>query len=270
MKVAVLLTCHNRKLKTIECLRRFNNLENPLGWVFEVFLVDDGSTDGTKNSVLEQFPHTHVIEGTGKLFWNRGMCLAWEKSREYDNFDGVIWLNDDTMLYENALAMVQNIVSLHPESCVVATIESAQNKGCLTYGGLKKGLLQISTTNELKTCDTFNGNFVFIPKCVSDKIGYLDPYYRHSVGDFDYSRRATRAGIVSYVTPIIGSCERNSSEPNWNRGTLIQRFKKLYSPLGNNPLETFYTYKQESIFKAMFLFVYIHIRVLITFVFPKK
>ena len=159
---------------------------------------------------------------------------------------------------------------MYPGSNIVATIESAFTPGVLTYGGLIGDVIQVSTTTEIKTCDTFNGNFVFIPKEVSDKIGYLDPYYRHSFGDWDYSWRCRRAGIKSYVTPIVGTCERNPTEPKWNRGTLIQRFKKLYSPLGNNPLEIFHVFKADSILKASFLFVYIHIRVLLTFIFPKK
>lgn len=270
MNVAVLMTCHNRKDKTIECLQHLYDQVGVRDLNLKVFLVDDGSTDGTGDAVRGAYPDVRVIQGDGSLFWNRGMCLAWDTAVADGQYDGYLWLNDDTMLYDNALATIEKIALQHPDSCVVATIESVKEKGKLTYGGLKKGVLQVSSELELNTCDTFNGNFVFIPKSVTERIGYLDPYFRHSVGDYDYSRRATRAGITSYVTPIIGSCERNPTEPNWNKGTLKQRFKKLYSPLGNNPFETFHTYKKDSLFKATYLFIYIHLRVLFTFILPKK
>ena len=270
MKIAVLLTCHNRKEKTIDCLHHFYKQKGLIEWSYDIFLVDDGSIDGTKEAVLSEFPEVYVIDGDGQLFWNRGMSLAWDVARKNGEYDGIMWLNDDTMLYDNALETVERFALKFPGSNVVATIESAKEKGCITYGGFLKGVLQVSTDSIIKKCDTFNGNFVFIPKCVSDKIGYLDSFYRHSVGDFDYSRRATRSGIDNYVTPIIGSCERNPSEPKWNTGNIVQRFKKLYSPLGNNPIETFHMLNKESTLKAIITFIYIHIRVLLTFFIPKK
>ena len=95
MKISVLLTCHNRKEKTLICLRKLfeqdvRNVE------FDVFLVDDGCTDGTAEAVREEFPKIHIIQGDGSLFWNRGMCLAWEEARKNGAHDAVLWLNDDT------------------------------------------------------------------------------------------------------------------------------------------------------------------------------
>ena len=50
-ELAVLLTCHNRKDKTLACLESFYLAEKPVGYTFDIFLVDDGSTDGTNNAV---------------------------------------------------------------------------------------------------------------------------------------------------------------------------------------------------------------------------
>ena len=46
-KIAVLLTCHNRKDKTLTCLESFHKAKKPEGYTFDIFLVDDGSTDET-------------------------------------------------------------------------------------------------------------------------------------------------------------------------------------------------------------------------------
>lgn len=269
MNIAVLLTCHNRKNKTLECLANLYKQNKVNNFSFDIYLVDDGSTDGTGEAVLDQFPEVNVIQGNGELFWNRGMCLAWETARENGNYDGVIWLNDDTLLYSNALEVLNNNITEHPNSIIVGTIESSQTPGHLTYGGRWKGNV-VNPNNEVYECDKINGNFVLVPKTVSDRIGYLDPYYRHSIGDSDYGLRAKRNGVKVIVTPIVGSCDRNPTEPNWNKGTLIERFKKLYSPLGNNPFETFHYHKQFSYVKALAYFVYIHLRVLLSLVFPKK
>ena len=44
----------------------------------KVFLVDDGSTDGTSQAIKEKFPQVNIINGN--LYWSRGMHIAWEKA----------------------------------------------------------------------------------------------------------------------------------------------------------------------------------------------
>ena len=43
--IAVLLTVHNRKEKTLNCLRRLYSQEKIDQYVVDVFLTDDGCTD---------------------------------------------------------------------------------------------------------------------------------------------------------------------------------------------------------------------------------
>lgn len=268
MNLAVLLTCHNRKEKTLTCLRKLYE-QNIRDVEIDVFLVDDGCTDGTAEAVSEEFPQIHIIQGDGSLFWNRGMCLAWEEARKEGKYDAYLWLNDDTMLSVDALAVINKCSNEYPDSIVVGSISSTINSAVVTYGGYSKNKI-INPVNKFIECDTFNGNCVLIPSVVSDKIGYLDSYYRHSMGDFDYSWRAVNNGIKCIVTPVIGTCDRNPPEPCWDKGNIVQRFKKLYSPLGNNPFEAFHCFKKQSYLKAAFLFVYIHLRVLSSLVIPKK
>lgn len=45
VKVAVILTCHNRKEKTVNCVKKLIGGNPQI--VFQFVIVDDGSTDGT-------------------------------------------------------------------------------------------------------------------------------------------------------------------------------------------------------------------------------
>ena len=261
------MTCHNRKVKTLECLEHLyaqimkdDNLET--------VLVDDGCSDGTAEAVKQTFPQVRIVKGDGSLFWNRGMCLAWDEARKHFEHDAVLWLNDDTMLYPNAVQTMVDISKEHPCSNIVATIQSTEGNK-VTYGGFYKNRL-IKPDRTLQTCDKFNGNCVLVPVSVSDKIGYLDPYYRHSKGDSDYAIRSNQAGIKNIIAPILGTCDRNPPEPFFNKGNIIERYKKLYSPLGKNPFEVYHIKRKTSFWGAVWGFIYIHIRVILTYIIPQK
>src|ERR1044072_5261743 len=103
-KIAVLLTCFNRKEKTLTCLDALKKAIGALSFDVSVaiYLVDDGSTDGTAASVLSRFPEVNLIHGSGNLFWAGGMRLAWETALKAE-MDYFLLLNDDTYLYESSL-----------------------------------------------------------------------------------------------------------------------------------------------------------------------
>ena len=77
MSIAVLMTCHNRVETTLACLRRLTPQLSPTDGVF---LVDDGSMDGTGVKVKAEFSDVNVINGDGTLYWARGMHLAWKSA----------------------------------------------------------------------------------------------------------------------------------------------------------------------------------------------
>ncbi len=263
MKISVLLTCHNRKEKTLECLDHLYLQQNHGVYTFDVFLVDDGSTDGTGETVKKKFPNVNVINGNGALFWNRGMLLAWEHALLESACDAVVWLNDDTMLNDDAMAIILNCVQKHPGAIVVGSV--ADSEGIIAYGGYQvKNVLLKPEKDELPCC-LFNGNVVLVPREVSDKIGLLDKKFSHAMGDFEYGRRASRNGIECFATSVIGQCNRNGDYVRWmdTRYSLVKRLKFLYSPLGINPVEAFYYVKSESLLRACSLFLYLHLKALL-------
>ena len=72
--LAVLMTCHNRRENTLKCLKALFLNAIPEDIHIKVFLVDDGSNDGTAEVVSEQFPG--VV-----LFW-AGSVFIWPTFRQ--------------------------------------------------------------------------------------------------------------------------------------------------------------------------------------------
>jgi GT2 family glycosyltransferase len=234
--IAVLMTCFNRREKTIICLENLFKNKLPKNYKFEVFLVDDGSTDGTSETVKENFPQVNIIQGNGNLYWNQGMRLAWDNASNTNDFDFYIWLNDDVQLFSSSL---KDLISASEQKgkAIISGVMKSQKTNNISYGGRnKKGDLIVPNGDIQKAC-IFNGNFVCIPKNVFLKVGNLDSLFIHSIGDFDYGLRALKNGFCSYITPSYsGYFEKHDKPPLWCETgvSLIKRVKNLYSPLGNS------------------------------------
>jgi GT2 family glycosyltransferase len=266
-KIAVLLTCHNRRNDTLNCLKNLFKQDLPHDYDLDVYLVDDGSSDGTGVAVKDRFPKVNVIQGTGDLFWCGGMRLAWESAVKNDNYDFYLWLNDDTILYDGSVeTMIFNSEEKNHQAIICGTTASEKD-GKLTYGGRVIGNPEILEPSEnLKECNIINGNFVLIPEMVYLEVGGLDPAFPHAIGDNDYGLRAVKKGIKIFVaSKVIGKCEKNDAIPKWRspRESFINRIKYLYSPLGMNPPAFFrYEIRHFSLFQAVKHFIYSHIKLL--------
>jgi GT2 family glycosyltransferase len=263
-KIAVLITCHNRKESTQQCLTCLFS-QKGLNDLFdlEVFLVDDGCTDGTPELIRRDFPQVIIIKGTGQLYWNRGMYLAWETAYSSKNFDYFLWLNDDTYLFNNALESLFREV--FPETMICGSTTSALIKK-LTYGGFKNNPhTSIAPNGNFQEAECCNGNCVLIPNSIYVQLGNLDPIFKHALSDFDYSYRAVKAGFKIRVAPeFVGTCEGHDSVPNWRNSSInvLKRLNHLYSGLsGVHPFEFFIFEKRHfGIKSAFYRFFLSHMR----------
>ncbi len=268
-QIAVLLTVFNRKEKTLSCLKNLFSQDIPEGYSLDVYLTNDGCTDGTPEAVRKQFPKVHVIDADGNLFWNRGMYAAWQEAEKICDYDYYLWLNDDTFLYTDAVSYILRSSEKFGENCIIVGATCSKSDPTLTtYSGFI-GNRMIKVNGTFQRLQKFNGNFVLIPHAVYKILGKNDPYYRHSFGDIDYGLRANKAGIKCYLTDKhIGTCEVHENKIKCfdTQYSLKQRFRHFYSPLGMNPFEFFHmNIKTEGLLKSILVFVSTHVRV----IFPK-
>ena len=244
--IAVLLTVHNRKAKTLECLQRLY-AQLPLdGYQVDVYLTDDGCTDGTPEAVRQQFPQVHIIPGDGNMFWNRGMYTAWQEAAKKD-YDFYLWLNDDTFVYSNMLSTLLHASQQKENKAIIVAPTQSADHQTTTYGGRMANGQIAAVNGELTPIHHFNGNIVLIPRYVYQHLGNLDYYFTHSKGDFDYGLRAGKAGIGMYqVGTYLGECELHESLDKWCNPDVPfkQRWKMLHRPNGMPPKEMFYFEKR--------------------------
>lgn len=237
-KIAVLITCYNRKHITLNCLSSLYKSFNKYNANFDIYLVDDGSTDGTSTAVSEKFPSTKIIQGTGSLFWNQGMRLAWDTALKSTEYDFYIWLNDDTILdvdaVENLFDAYSEAKHINKDVIIVGVCRNSEKTDIFSYGG-RDDNGPIIPNGFIQECKYINGNIVLISNKACQKIGNLSNNYTHSIGDFDYGLKAQNVGIRCYITKkFIATCSQHLSVPNWSNPNLSlkNRYFHFKSPLG--------------------------------------
>lgn len=257
IRLAVLLTAHNRCATTLRCLQRVFELKQAA----DVFLVDDNSSDGTSAAVSSTFPQVCVIAGSGDLFWNRGMYLAWQHATA-GNYSHFLWLNDDVVLYDDCFFELLACSALCEHQAIISGIIESHNSKVVLYGGTDSARFLLAPNGAMQPITNMNGNVVLVPAAVYAKLGNLDPHFHHDLGDIDYGLRAQRHNIEVLTTRVaVGSCDRNNTcrVRLWD-ANLWSRFKKLYSPLGNHPAINFYfRRKHYGLSNALTYFVFIHL-----------
>jgi GT2 family glycosyltransferase len=251
--MAAVMTCHNRRAKTLRCLKTLEEQRGCDQIRLRTFVVDDGSSDGTGAAVAEQFPGVTVLAGDGSLYWNGGMRKALARAMA-EGFDFYLWLNDDTVLQPNALArLLETFDALqangvrHP---IVVGSLCDPDTGALTYGGSRctsrrnpLAVSMIMPGDAPQRCDVFNGNIVLVPAAVAHAVGNLSEHFKHRGGDYDYALRARQLGFEAWIAPgYLGQCARNSIAGTWRDTSLPRRvrIRKLLEPTGMPVGERFY------------------------------
>lgn len=241
--IATLLTVYNRKEQTLSCLKNLFAQVLSDDDHLDVFLTNDGCTDGTPEAIREQYPQVNIIDGNGTLFWNRGMWTAWNAAAKTKDYDYYLWLNDDTFLYYGGITKLLLSSQAHSDQCIIVGATESLDKTHITYGGWdKKGQIIPASGTEC-ACTTLNGNIVLVPKHVFNKIGNLDYYYRHSGGDTDYGLTATKNGIgIFQPGEYLGACDEHPTLSTWCNPNvpLSKRLKNLYKPNGQPPHELYH------------------------------
>lgn len=229
IKIATIITCFNRKEKTISCLTHLFEAENKYNIQHSqhsielyIYLTDDGCTDGTANAVRNvcKGKNLHIIQGDGKCYWAGGMRLAWKEAlKTENNWDFYLLLNDDTLVSTNVF---DELFATHSYSLKTygkpglygGIICDINNESIVTYGGEKfhsksQGRsYNINPSATPQEVDKTNANILLIDRSVVDKIGIFYKGYIHGCADYDYSMTAKKNNIPTLTTAkCCGKCE---------------------------------------------------------------
>lgn len=259
IKIATIITCHNRKVKTLACLKSLcqsrdtYNQESENKIELFIYITDDGCTDGTADAIRNSFPseHINILQGDGNLYWAGGMRFAWKDAlkRHYE-WDFYLLLNDDTNVLEGCfqeLLKTHNYcLEIYQRSGLYSGITcSAKAPHRLTYGGdvwVNKFLgtmRRLDRSDKPQKCDLTNANILLVPSDVVDKIGIFYHKYIHDNADSDYSHYANTHGIPVLVTAeYCGKCDDDHPDREEQQRIVCSLSLKERKKYFNNPIHS--------------------------------
>ncbi|MDI6716136.1 MAG: glycosyltransferase family 2 protein [Actinomycetota bacterium] len=222
--IHVLIPAHNNRqavLTILDCLSEQTYQD------FKVVLIDDGSTDGTYDAVIKQFPDTIVLKGDGNLWWTGANVLGVNYIlKEASSDDFVLLLNNDLEVEKDYIEQLVTVSLKNYRAIVGSTIIDANNPENIEAGVKLDAHLSITTKankQEIEACefntdvDVLPGRGTLVPIEVFKKIGNFDvkrlPHYG---ADYEFMVRAKRAGyklVVSHKAKVYADYSVSGLEP---------------------------------------------------------
>lgn len=223
-RVEIVIPVHDRRDTTLQALRSLSRVDTS-GLQVHIIIVDDGSTDGTSESIRSQFPEVEIIHGDGTLHYaagtNRGIAAALEREVDF-----IVTANDDTIFHEQFLQGLVNTARENPRS-VVGALLLLWNEPHRVFqvdfrwntwrGGWQQSedLTVADYPDRPFEVEGLAGNCVLIPVDAIRECGTMDEArFPHGWGDIQYFVRMRKMGWRLMVDPTARVwCEPNTYPP---------------------------------------------------------
>lgn len=208
--VYIIVLTWNGKKDTVECL---SSLQKITYTNYKILVVDNASSDGTREEVQKQFSEVEYIFNPINLRFaggnNVGIDYAFKKGTDY-----ILLLNNDTTVAENFLDELVStaIASLNigivgpkmyyhsdPNRIWYAGGKIEWWKGWISHIGVRE--IDNGQYDQTKETDFVSGCCVLVKREVVEKVGMLDTAYYIYGEDVDWCVRASRAGYRIIYEP---------------------------------------------------------------------
>ncbi len=219
VQVWIVVLNWNGREDTAACLTSLRNVEVPPGVALTRLVVDNGSEDGSLDALPPRFPEVSFLPTGANLRWAGGNNRGLERARAA-GADGVLLLNNDTVVAPDFLAPLLSAVAAHPEGGLFGpTILSWDGARVWSAGGdwspwlgwgWHRGLGAAWSTvaaapgargRDAVPCTSLTGAALYVTRACLEAIGGLDEGYYLYAEDADWCLRARRAGFACLWAP---------------------------------------------------------------------
>ncbi len=233
-KVYIIILNWNGKDDTCESVRSAQKIEYSN---YDVIVVDNGSQDGSVETLKKEFPEITIIENNANLGYaegnNRGIAYAMSKGCDY-----IFILNNDAIVDPCIIKKFLHVSKERPKAGVFgAKIYYLKEPNKIWFAGgawvreialfTHVGYDQIednSTWSDTREIDYACGCALFVKSEVIQKIGVLEHKYFLTWEESDFCYRARRAGFECLLVPSAHVWHKVSASFNGGDSGLLHRY----------------------------------------------
>lgn len=210
--LSIIILTYNQRQFTLDCLASLGDLLDDE--TIEVILVDNGSKDGTVETVRQQYPQVVLIENPVNSGVSGGRQLGLARATG----DVLMFLDNDTVASPEAVRTLYQYITTHPEAglcgCRLVGADGTVQESYKAYPGLGvkiANVLGLKRKNAEFPIDD-EGNILptyVIGACqlfrreVLEAVGPLDTHIFYGPEDADYCLRIAAKGWKIVYIPTV-------------------------------------------------------------------
>jgi GT2 family glycosyltransferase len=208
--VSVVTVSFNTRETTLRCLHEL--FTNSSGLNLEVFVVDNGSSDGSAEAIRANFPRVQVITNDGNLGFGAANNQAMSKA----SGEFILLLNSDAFVHPSAIATLVSYLNSHPDVGAVGprllNADGSLQVSCYKFPSPARawvenlGLARLFSAHAIlgdyarwahdseRNVDFISGACMLVRRCVYEEIGGFDERFFLYAEETDWQRRMHDAG----------------------------------------------------------------------------
>lgn len=202
-RIYVLMPVHNRREVTRHCVQ---SLAAQTWRNFHLVLIDDGSTDGTADMVLEALPGSTVLRGAGDWWWGGSLHQGYKWLMAHATPDDVVLIiNDDTTFEPVLLEQAVRCLEGRTRTLLLAQLYSATTGEFIEAGvAVDWRSLNFRGVKDPAQVNCFSTRGLFLRVGDMTEIGGFHPILLpHYASDYEYTLRAHRKGFSLVSSPHV-------------------------------------------------------------------
>ena len=224
MDLSVIIVTWNTRTLVLDCLRSLEKAKGKLS--VEVFVVDNGSTDGSVKAVRQAFPEVIVIVNERNL----GFARANNKALPRAGGRYILLLNSDVLVERDTVVALMEFMERTPSAAMAGAQllnsdgskqNSFDNFPTLLSEGLNKSLLRILfpkrfpskrvTISSPLEVESVLGACVLVRREAIEAVGLLDEGYFFFMEETDWCYRMRESGWRVYMVPHAQAVHRQGA-----------------------------------------------------------
>lgn len=158
----------------------------------KVFIIDNGSTDGTIKCIEDNFPDYFLIKSNSNLGFGKANNIGILRALSYERIDFVALINQDLYIERDTLERCLEISKKNPQFGVLSPIQMNGSGTCIdqnfkyNYSLSQKRKVVV---NDIQEMNFIMAAFWFLPKKCLKQVGGFDEIFTHYGEDNDLINR---------------------------------------------------------------------------------